>query len=194
VARLAVFASGNGSNFEALAKGLENSGHHIVGLFVDRREAFAVQRASKLGIPVRFVSYKGRDKDETEREILAELRDLGADLIALAGFMRLLGPLLVDSYPNRIVNIHPSLLPKYPGKHGIAESYDSGDRELGITIHYVDHGLDSGPIILQQSFSRDGSESIEEIEAKIHSLEHRFYPSTVKSLLDAIEAGKGETK
>jgi len=194
VARLAVFASGNGSNFEALAKGLENTGHRVASLFVDRREAFAVQRAARLGIPYRFVSYKGRSKDETETEIIAELRELGIDLIALAGFMRLLGPLLVDAYPNRIVNIHPSLLPKYPGKHGIAESFASGDRELGITIHYVDRGLDSGPIILQQSFSRVGSESIEDIEAKIHSLEHRWYPSIVKSLLDAIDAGKGETK
>jgi len=194
VARLAVFASGNGSNFEALAKSLENTVHRAAGLFVDRSDAFAVERASRLGIPVRFVSYRGRGRDETELEILAELREIGADIIALAGFMRLLGPVLVDSYPNRIVNIHPSLLPKYPGKHGIAESYESGDRELGITIHYVDHGLDSGPIILQQSFTRDGSESIEDIEAKIHSLEHRYYPSVVKSLLDAIDAGKGETK
>ena len=192
MARLAVFASGNGSNFEALAKGLESSPHRIVGLFTDRKEAFAVERAKRLGIPVRYIAYKGRTKEETEAEVLAELKELGADLIALAGFMRLLSPVLVDAFPKKIVNIHPSLLPKYPGKHGIEESFNSGDKELGITIHYVDYGLDSGPILLQQFFLRSGSESLEEIEAKIHALEHRFYPSVLRTLLDAVDKGEGE--
>lgn len=190
--KLAVFASGNGSNFEALAKGLEKTAHGIVRLFIDRREAFAAERAAKLGIPVTYISYKDRSKEETERELIGGLKRMGTDLIALAGFMRLLGPVLIDAYPMRIVNIHPSLLPKYPGKHGIRESFDSGDGELGVTVHYVDYGLDSGPILLQESFSRSGSESIEEIEAKIHSLEHRIYPAIVTKLLDAIDQGKGE--
>jgi phosphoribosylglycinamide formyltransferase-1 len=105
--------------------------------------------------------------------------------------MRLLTPRLIDAYASRIINIHPSLLPKYPGAHGIADSYASGDRELGITIHRVDYGLDSGPIILQQSFIR-GAESLEEAEAHIHELEHLHYPQVMIRLLDAVN-GIGDT-
>ena len=191
MARVAVFASGNGSNFEALVRGLAGTRHGIVLLVTDNDDCYARNRAMRLGIPARGVRYGGKPREETEREILAALAESAVDFIALAGFMRLLSPVIVDAFPSRIVNIHPSLLPKYPGKHGIRESYDSGDSELGITIHYVDYGLDSGPIILQESFRRTGKESFEEIEDKIHALEHEFYPITLVRVLDSA-GGKGE--
>jgi phosphoribosylglycinamide formyltransferase-1 len=185
VANLAVFASGSGTNFEALAKALAATRHGLVCLIVDKKDAFALRRAERLGIPAYIVSYKGKSREDAEEEMLAILCAHGADYIALAGFMRLLGPRLIDAYPSRIVNIHPALLPKYPGTHGIEESYRSGDRELGITIHYVDYGLDSGPPIRQQSFTRGGAESIEEIESRIHELEHHWYPRVMIDILDA---------
>jgi phosphoribosylglycinamide formyltransferase-1 len=100
--------------------------------------------------------------------------------------MRLLTPVLIDAYPRAIINIHPALLPRHPGAHGIADSYASADRTLGITIHYVDYGMDTGPIILQKSFERTGSESLEDIEKKLHELEHSTYPDVACALLDQL--------
>jgi phosphoribosylglycinamide formyltransferase-1 len=185
VANLAVFASGNGTNFEAIAQALAPTRHSLVCLIVDKKDAFALKRAEKLGVPSHIVSYRGKSRDAAETEILEILAARKAGYIALAGFMRLLGPRLIDAYPSRIINIHPTLLPKYPGARGIEESYRSGDRELGITIHYVDYGLDSGPVIRQQSFTRNGAESIGEIESRIHALEHRWYPEVMIDILDA---------
>jgi phosphoribosylglycinamide formyltransferase-1 len=191
VARLAVFASGNGGNFEALALALAPTRHEAACLIVDKKNAFALTRAEKLCVPAHYVSYGGRSREEAEEEILTLLAPYKVSHIALAGFMRLLSPRLIDAYPQRIVNIHPALLPKYPGAHGIRDSYLSGNKELGITLHYVDYGLDSGPIILQKSFIRTGKESIEEIESRIHGLEHEFYPQVMLRLLDA-EDDKGD--
>ena len=188
MARLAVFASGSGTNFQALAEALSPTTHTLACLISDKKNAYALVRAQKLGIASHVVPYAGRKREEAEEEIIAILRPCAVDYIALAGFMRLLSPRLIDEYPARIVNIHPTLLPKYPGTHGIAESYASGDSELGITVHYVDYGLDSGPVILQKSFIRTGAESIEKIEARIHELEHIWYPRVITELMDA--AGK----
>jgi phosphoribosylglycinamide formyltransferase-1 len=185
MANMAVFASGSGSNFEALAENLRPSRHKIACLISDKKNSFALNRAERLGIPAHVVSYTGRSREAAEGDILRILDPYAIDYIALAGFMRLLTPRLIDAYPSRIINIHPALLPKYPGSHGIEDSYRSGDRELGITIHYVDYGLDSGPIILQESFTRSGEESIEEIGRRIHELEHKNYPKVMADLLDA---------
>jgi phosphoribosylglycinamide formyltransferase-1 len=192
VANLAVLASGNGSNFEALAKGLDKDKHRLVCLISDKKDAFALKRAENLGVPAFFIPYKKGNAEETEKEMISLLKDRGAELIALAGFMRLLSPLFIDAFPSRIINIHPSLLPKYPGKFGIRESYESGNKNLGITIHYVDYGLDSGQIILQQSFWRNGTESMDEIESRIHALEHTYYPVIINRLLGELPLKGGE--
>ncbi len=186
MAELAVFASGNGSNFQALAEGLEGSGHRVCCLICDNAEAYALQRARNLNIPAFLFEYKGRTKAEVEQRMIEVLAAQKTKLIALAGFMRVLSPLLIDSFPSRIVNIHPTLLPKYPGAHGIEKSFRSEDKELGITIHYVDYGMDTGPIIMQRRFRRTGDEPLETIEKTIHDLEHRYYPIVIRELLDAI--------
>ena len=184
MARLAVFTSGNGSNFQAIAEYIQKTEHTVACMICDRKDAYSFTRAEALGIKSYHVSYYKKDRGEAEKEIISILEKERIDLISLAGFMRLLTPLLLDAYRNRIINIHPALLPKYPGTHGIEESYNSGDKELGVTIHYVDEGMDTGPVILQQSFTRRGSEPIEEIEKKIHKIEHTYYPETIKKLLD----------
>ena len=185
--KLAVLASGSGTNFEAIASAIAADGRHeIVCLICDRKDAYAFTRAGKLDIASYYVSYPGRERAEAEREMADILKGSGADLIALAGFMRLLTPELLDRYPGKIINIHPSLLPKYPGTHGIEEGWESDDSELGITIHRVDHGLDTGPVIMQKSFTRCGSESLAEIETRIHQLEHQYYPEVLLDILDTI--------
>ena len=98
--------------------------------------------------------------------------------------MRLLSPSFVDSLEGRIINIHPSLLPRHPGTHGIQDCFEAGDTETGITIHYVDHGMDTGPIIRQEKIQRDPGETLEKLERRIHALEHRCYPETILNLLN----------
>jgi len=185
VGNLAVFASGSGSNFQAIAEALNNSSHRLALLVCDRKKAYVRQRAQAAGIPVENIEYRrGKPREDTERELLTRLKPYSIDLIALAGYMRLLSPVLVDAYKDRIINIHPSLLPKYPGTHGIEESYYSEDRELGITIHRVDYGLDTGPVIRQGKIPRIEGESLEGFEARIHALEHRLYPEVILNILE----------
>jgi phosphoribosylglycinamide formyltransferase-1 len=185
MANLAVFTSGNGSNFQAIAERLIKTGHNVSCMICDRRNAFSFDRAKNLGIKSYYVSYFNKSKQKAENEIIAILENEKIDLTALAGFMRILSPGFVDKFRGKIVNIHPALLPKYPGAHGIAESFASEDRELGITVHFVDSGIDTGDIIVQKSIVRDFSESIEEIEKKIHKLEYSVYPEVIEKLLDS---------
>lgn len=184
---LAVLASGNGSNFEALARGLAAAGRHKVSrLICDRKAAYAFERAAALGIPSSYVGYKDRPREEAEADISAILEAEGCDLIALAGYMRIFTPAFSRRWRGMIINIHPSLLPRHPGARGIEDSWASGDRDLGITIHWVEEGLDSGPIILQRSFPRSEAASLEDAEERIHALEHRWYPTVANTLLDEI--------
>jgi phosphoribosylglycinamide formyltransferase-1 len=187
MADCAVFASGNGSNFEALAERIAGSGHRITCLVCDNPRALVIEGAKRFSIPVLMVDYGSGSREEAENAILEKLRPYAPELIVLAGFMRILTPRFLASFPDRVVNIHPTLLPKHPGTRGIEESYASRDRELGITIHYVDSGVDTGPIILQRSFTRNGTETIDEIERRIHALEHQHYPIVVLTLLNRIQ-------
>ncbi|MDC7124061.1 MAG: phosphoribosylglycinamide formyltransferase [Spirochaetales bacterium] len=186
MANLAVFASGSGTNFEAITKAVLKTEHKVCCLICDKKDAAVFERAKKLRIPSFHVSYKSRTKAETEEEMIKILTEKETDLIALAGFMRLLTPKLVDCFKDRIINIHPSLLPKYPGTNGIKDSWESGDTELGITIHRIDYGLDTGPVIMQKSFSRYTDSSLEEVENRIHTLEHQFYPQVLLDILGSI--------
>jgi formyltetrahydrofolate-dependent phosphoribosylglycinamide formyltransferase len=193
VARLAVLASGNGSNFEALARALarrpvsEGPRHDCVLLLYDRKAAFAALRARRLGIPERYVSYFKREAAEAEADIASAIDESGAELVALAGFMRILSPSFVASRRGRIVNVHPSILPAWPGAHAIERAYESGSPEFGVTVHYVDEGMDTGPILASERFDRRTGDTLDEIEARVHSIEHDIYPRAVLDLLDAIE-------
>lgn len=190
MAKAAVFASGRGSNFIAIHRHLEtisDHAHQICCLVTDKPDCGAAEYAQVQQIPVLTIAYnKTKPRETSEAELITQLQPLNVDLLVLAGFMRILTPLLIDTWPQRIINLHPSLLPKYKGAHGIEESYASADSILGITIHRVDHGLDSGPILIQKSFERQGHESLEEIAQSIHKLEHETYPLVVHSLLDNI--------
>ena len=186
MAKLAVLASGGGSNFQAITEAIINTEHSVTCLICDRKAAYVIDRAKKLGIKVYYVTYFKRDKKEAESEINQILNREECDLIALAGFMRIISPRFISDWENKIINIHPSLLPKYPGTHGIEDSFNSGDVELGVTIHYVDHGMDTGPIIYQESFTRRDNETLESAEEEIHKIEHRIYPNILIKKLDRI--------
>ena len=193
MARLAVLASGNGGNFQAIVEALRlraaGAGpvHDCVLLVYDRRAAYAAERARALGVSSRYLRYIGRSREEAEAELTALLDGAGAQLIALAGFMRILSSEFVRSRAGRIVNVHPALLPRYPGAHAIERAFEAGEREFGVTVHFVDEGMDTGPILIQEGFRPEAGTSLAEIERRTHEIEHRIYPAEVLRLLDAID-------
>ena len=124
-----------------------------------------------------------KNKDEYEQVILNELVKRDISWIFLAGYMRIIGNRLLKAYPCKIVNIHPALLPSFPGAHGIQDAFNYGVKIFGVTVHFVDEGVDTGQIIDQESFKIIGNETIDEVESKIHQIEHQLYPKVIKYLL-----------
>jgi phosphoribosylglycinamide formyltransferase-1 len=185
--RIAIFASGSGTNFQAIVDAVKNGDlqAEVALLVCDRPEAKVIERAKKEQIPT-FV-FRPRDyatKADFEQEILTQLKEKEIEVVALAGYMRLIGPTLLAAYEGRIVNIHPSLLPAFPGKDAIGQAYRAGVKITGVTVHYVDEGMDTGPIIAQRAIPIHEGESREQLEAKIHELEHQLYPEVLKKLLE----------
>lgn len=185
--KIAVFASGNGSNFQAIIDAIE-SGYlnaKICLLVCDKPGAFAIERAKKSGIDTFVFQAKNyASKQEFETEILNELKKYEVEWIVLAGYMRLIGETLLNAYEGRIVNIHPSLLPSFPGKDAIGQAYQAGVKVTGVTVHYVDEGMDTGPIIAQHPVIVEDHDTKESLEEKIHAVEHKLYPSTLKKLFE----------
>ena len=190
----AILASGSGSNFEAIVERVSTTDQSVVCLICDRKGALVLERANRLAIPAHHVSYYKRERREAEVEIESILCDYGPDLVILAGFMRILTPNFVKAFTGRIVNVHPALLPSHPGANGLKSSFSSADKRLGITVHYVDVGTDTGPVIRQESFEREGTESLEEIERRIHELEHSVFPDVVVNILDAKNRDNGSER
>ena len=186
MAKCAVFASGRGTNFRAIYDRILDSPHSIAVLVSDKPDCGAVEFARTKGIPTLHMKYsRDSSREAVETLALAELSKYpGICLGVLAGFMRILTPNFLKNFPGRIVNIHPSLLPSFPGKDGLRQSIESNDESLGITIHFVDEGVDTGPVIVQESFLRENGQSAQELERIIHSIEHRLYPKVVLTLLD----------
>ena len=185
--KIAVFASGSGTNFQAF---IEAATHNIlqadiVLLVSDKQDCKAVERAKNHNIDIfSFDPKTYPSKAVFEQEIVEILQQKEVDLIVLAGYMRLVGEVLLSAFEGKIVNIHPSLLPAFPGLHAIEKAYQYGVKVLGITIHYVDSGMDTGAILAQDSFRIDGHETLEEVENRIHQLEHQLYPKTIQKLLN----------
>lgn len=184
--RIAVFASGNGSNFEALAAacayGRLNA--EIALCVVDKPKAYVIERAAKYGIPTLVVSPKDfPSKRDYEKCIADRLDEEKVSLVCLAGYMRIVAEELLSRYEGRIINIHPALLPAFPGAHAIEDAFNYGVKVYGVTIHYVNSTVDGGKIISQVAVPYEGTD-IEELESMIHAAEHRLYVDTVSRLLD----------
>ncbi|WP_422122612.1 phosphoribosylglycinamide formyltransferase [Planococcus sp. X10-3] len=182
--KIAVFASGNGSNFQAIADAVKAGAleAEIMLVVTDRPNAYVLDRAKAAEItPFAFVPADFDSKQAYEEMLKEKLQNLGVEWIVLAGFMRLIGPVLLDAYENRIVNIHPSVLPAFPGKDAIGQTMAADAKTAGVTVHFVDAGMDTGNIIAQQSFSVNGR-GREAVEQEIHAIEHRLYPVTLQQL------------
>lgn len=184
--KIAVFASGNGSNFQAILDQvmLGAVDAEIGFVFCDKLKAGVIERAKSANIPVfSFVQKDFENKVQFEEEILTHLRDHQIDFVILAGYMRLIGDTLLQAYENKIVNIHPSLLPAFPGKDAIGQAYRAGVKVTGVTVHYVDAGMDTGPIIAQQAVEVAYGDTEDMIAEKIHKVEHVLYPKVIQELV-----------
>ncbi len=180
--RIAVLASGNGSNLQAILEACREGEipAEVVVVISDRKDAFALERAANFGVDGYFLNPRSFfAREEYDREVEKYLIKYGVELVALAGYMRLLSPYLVRRYRNRILNIHPSLLPAFPGTSSVEDALAYGVKVTGCTVHFVDEGLDTGPIILQAAVAVAAAETPLSLHNKIHELEHQIYPRAI---------------
>jgi len=180
---IAVFVSGNGSNLQAIIDSVKNGKLKCgIALVVsDKKDAYALKRAKKAGIQTFVLDKKGfNTREDYDKSLINQLERKNVDLVVLAGFMRLLSPYFVEKYKNRIMNIHPALLPSFKGTHGIEDAFNFGVKITGVTVHFVDEKLDNGPIILQEQVLIGKNDTLDSLEERIHQVEHRLYPQAIK--------------
>lgn len=181
--RIAVFASGYGSNFQAI---VENSGisYEVDLLISDCEDSYAVKRAHDLGIQSFVFNPKCfQNKNSYEEIIVKKLQEHNVDYLALAGYMRIIGPILLNAFPNKIINIHPSLLPAFKGIDAILQAFEYGVKVTGVTVHFVESGIDTGRIIEQIPLVIKNEMTYKELESEIHAIEHKIYPKVLNDLL-----------
>ena len=182
--------SGRGSNFEAIADAVDSGAipdAEIVAVISDLAEAAGVERARRRGLPA-FAADRGKfaSRRDHEAEVLRILEEARPDLICLAGYMRVLSPEFVARYRGRIVNIHPALLPRFPGLHAQRRALEAGETVSGCTVHFVDEGTDTGPVILQRTVPVLPGDTEESLSERILSEEHRAYPEAISRVLSRV--------
>ena len=185
--RIGVLLSGRGSNFEALADSVGGGrlpGAEIAVVVSNREGAPGTERARDRGIAARVIPSKGLEREVYDRQVVAVLREFNVDLVCLAGYMRLLSPFFVASFPNHILNIHPSLLPSFPGLESQRQALEYGVKFAGCTVHFVDENLDAGPIVLQAAVPVRDDDTEETLSSRILAEEHRIYTEAVRIVLE----------
>ena len=185
--RLGVLISGRGSNLQALIDAIQRGEleAEIAVVISNREDAAGLDRARRAGIEAVVVSHHGwASRDDFDRALVRELKARDVGLVCLAGFMRLVGKPLLDAFPNAIVNIHPSLLPAFPGVDAQRQALEHGARVSGVTVHLVTSELDNGPIIVQRTVAVLDDDTVDSLAARILAEEHRAYPEAVKVLVD----------
>ncbi|PYU33786.1 MAG: phosphoribosylglycinamide formyltransferase [Acidobacteria bacterium] len=185
--RIGVLLSGRGSNFEALAESVAAGripNAEIAVVISNREGAPGIERARARGIETRVIPSKGLEREAYDRQVVAALREKQVDLVCLAGFMRLLSPYFVAAFPNRILNIHPSLLPAFPGLEAQRQALEYGVKWSGCTVHIVDENLDAGPIVTQAVVPVLDDDTLETLADRILKEEHRIYSEAVRLVLE----------
>lgn len=181
--RLGVLASGRGSNLQSImdAAAAGRVGARVVVLISDNRDAFALERARNAGIPALHLDPGDFNcKEEYEKAVLKALNEHNVQLVCLAGYMRIVGRLILEAFPNRIMNIHPALLPAFPGLHGQRQAFDYGVKYSGCTVHFVDEGMDTGPVIIQAVVPVYDEDTADTLAARILEQEHKIYPEAIR--------------
>jgi phosphoribosylglycinamide formyltransferase-1 len=185
VKRLGILLSGRGSNFEAIAENVRRGrlDAEIAAVISNRPEARGIEIARERGLPAVVLASKGVEREEYDRRVVAELQNHGAELVCLAGFMRLLTPVFCRAYPMRALNIHPSLLPAFPGLDAQKQALEQGAKISGCTVHFVDEQLDAGPIVMQAAVPVLDDDDEETLAARILVEEHRIYSAAIGIVL-----------
>ncbi|WP_057491833.1 phosphoribosylglycinamide formyltransferase [Streptococcus orisasini] len=176
--KIAVFASGNGSNFQVIAEQFP-----VEFVFSDKREAYVLERAQNLGVTSYTFELKEFENKVAYEEAIVELLDkYQIDLVVLAGYMKIVSHTLLSAYEGRIINIHPAYLPEFPGAHGIEDAWNAGVSESGVTVHWVDAGVDTGQVIKQVRVPRLSDDTLDSFETRIHDAEYQLYPEVLREL------------
>ena len=184
--KLGILISGRGSNMVALVDAVNSSeipSSEVAVVVSDKADAPGLAKARERGVETVVVERRGRKRAEHDAEIISQLNDRGVELVCLGGYMRLLSPGFIRAFPDRIVNIHPSLLPAFPGLDAQKQAIEHGARISGCTVHYVDEGLDSGPVILQRSVEVRPDDTVETLSARILEQEHIAYVEAIKRIV-----------
>ncbi len=184
--RLGILLSGRGSNFLAIADSIAEGrlDAEIAIVISNRPEAPGLEAARRRGLPAVSIPSKGMDREAYDRLLVAELKNRGVELVCLAGYMRLLSGGFVEAFPGRILNIHPSLLPSFPGLDAQHQAFDHGVKFSGCTVHFVDEHLDAGPIVRQAVVAILDTDTVEMLSARILSEEHQIYTEAIRTVLD----------
>ncbi len=180
--RVAVLASGEGTNLQALLDGVHgHDGIEVVAVASDKPSARALERARSAGVPASvFALDAHRDRTQRDRAMAAWLRERGSQLIVLAGYMQLLSHEFLSAFDGRVINVHPALLPAFPGLRPVEQALAYGVKVFGVTVHFVDDGVDSGPVILQQAVELPDAGSSEEVMRRLQPIEHELLPEAVR--------------
>jgi phosphoribosylglycinamide formyltransferase 1 len=184
--KIVVLASGSGTNLQAILDTLHRrEGIEVVGVGTDKPDAWALERAQVEGVATAvFVADKYEDRVARDADMAEWIESRGADLVVLAGYMQLLSDGFVARFRNRIVNIHPALLPAFPGLDAVGQALEAGVDVTGVTVHFVDEGVDTGPPILQREVAVPASGDREELEKAVHAVEHRLYPEAIRMIAE----------
>ena len=186
IGRIGVLISGHGSTLQALIDAAAEGrlGGTVAVVISNVRTAAGLQKARAAGIPAHFIDHNGRAREVHDREMAAVLRAHDVSLVCLAGYMRLLSADFISTFSGRILNVHPSLLPAFPGKDAAHQAFEYGVKVTGATVHLVDEGLDSGPIVLQEAVAVAEDDTPETLAARILEAEHRIYPRAIRMALE----------
>ncbi len=180
---ICVLISGNGSNLQALIDYADQGQYRIASVISNRPDAYGLTRAKQANISAHTIDHRQyASREDFEHALIQQIQYDAIDLVVLAGFMRKLTPAFIQAFAPNIVNIHPSLLPKYPGLHTHQRALDAGDSEHGVSIHTVTEELDAGPILAQASCQIEPGDTAEQLQGKIHALEHRLYPQVIADI------------
>ncbi|MDO8885615.1 phosphoribosylglycinamide formyltransferase [Candidatus Oleimmundimicrobium sp.] len=181
--RLGILASGSGTNLQAIIDACESGDilADVVVVISNVSDAYALERARKHNIKTVFIDKKNfKSRQDYDKELVFILKENQVDLVVLAGYMLLVGPEFVRAFRGRIMNIHPALLPSFPGTHSVKDALDYGVKVSGVTVHFVDEGLDTGPIILQEAVPVMENDTVETLHNRIHQAEYKIYPASIK--------------
>ncbi len=194
--KIGVLLSGSGTNLQAIISAIEGGlPVSIVRVISSRPDAFGIQRAEAAGIPVTALSRASYEDPEAADALIArQMQEAGAEYVVMAGYMRKLTPVMLDAFPDRVLNLHPALLPSFKGAHAIQDAWDAGVKVTGVTVHFANEDYDKGPIVAQRAVPVLETDDIESLEARIHEAEHVLYPEVLRLLAEGCVSITDERK